>query len=487
MAARRASLGSWVAACAVAVSTLATVAAESLPSEVAMRVGEARYLEVQAALADLVPPAAPAPRSDLARIKGFAIAETDLRVALFRVARPELAADHAMLLRAQGPRGATALAVTSGIAPVSALLAAARAEFPGWVGPQGLRVAVVVAPGATLTLRPGERLQLDRTAGAFVLNFGTLDLSGGTVAGTGEPNPAAAAFAPFVLTAGQGVLRARGVHFADLGFGDRPIFGGVAVVANSLFGQALSSFLYDSTLLRVGSVLFSGAGIVDVTGNRFVDPRQTALILESTDGARIVDNLFFGGTGGDAIQLRDRATGTRIAGAEILRPKKSGVVLEAGSHRTTLRDVAIWRPGHKGIDVDRSECLSMAGLRVLGARRAAVVLAGSRGTTLADSMLVGAQDAGLWISDLPEDAVTSVTGTRFGLNRVGIETAAPGAVALRGNDFRDQFPRFLGGDVQPLTPRLLSDLMNAAPLVLAAGGTIRPLAQAPACLGHKER
>ncbi len=54
-----------------------------------------------------------------------------------------------------------------------------------------LQVPLVIWDGATLRLQPGERLDLSRSDGAFVMNFGHLDVRGATIASTGDPRPPA--------------------------------------------------------------------------------------------------------------------------------------------------------------------------------------------------------------------------------------------------------------------------------------------------------
>jgi hypothetical protein len=54
---------------------------------------------------------------------------------------------------------------------------------------------------------------------------------------------------------------------------------------------------------------------------------------------------------------------------------------------------------------------------------------------------------------------------------VGISTAAPAEIHLDANDFSQQFPRFLKGDLSGSIAALTANLTGSAPLVLQAGGT----------------
>ena len=471
----------WPLAVAIAVLVLAPSRQVSAATTAEI---EARYHALKSDLQNLRPPAQTT-TSDAEPVAGL-YRPIDLRVALFRVARPEMAEEFAVLTAAQGARGMTALALTHGVVDLQTLIATVQATKPEWIGPDGFRIPIVIEPGAKLRLRPGDVLALDRAYGAFVLGFGQFDSTGGAVIGTGAPNINAPAFRPFVLMSGTGTLVAQNSYFGALGFGWRPLFGGLAVVTNSLFGQATSVMLDDVTIRDAGSVTVSGAGSARITNSTFINARRSALILQRSHAARIKNTVFFGGGSGDAIRLLDGATDTIIDAVEIYDARENAIALAPGSHGTTIRDTLIWRPRHNGVRAEASECITLRGLTILGARFNGITLSGARGTEVSAGIVEGARQAGLRIAARPGDSVTTVRDIRFAHNRIGIETAAPGSVALLNNDFRDQFPRFLAGDVQPLTPHLLADLSNRTPLVLTAGGRVDTPPKRPACLSKLE-
>ena len=478
----------------VAVAVWSLVAAPGVLAQQAnvplMVETEARYQDVLRALK-----AIETPRSDLATVTGLAVpmagapadmAKADMRVALLKLARPDEDDARTTVLEAQGPRGAEALSLRSGEMNLAQLLAMAERVFPGSVGAHGLEVPLIIEKAATLVLTDGAVLPLNRAKGAFLANFGRLDIRGGGVVAVGPRNLHAGSFAPFVVTAGQGVMTAHNAHFADLGFGSKMAFAGLSVMVSGFYQNDTPSVLTGSVMRRVGSTVFVGATSAEISDNRFVNSRRTALILRATTAARIHRNTFVDGDAGDAIRLAPRTIATDIRTIEIFNPKESGIALLTGSDGTKINDVTIWRPRHHGVRAESAHCLEMNGLNILGSRQEGIVLHGAQGAVLSNSAVIASHRAGLLITDLPDHAVTHVSHTQFALNRIGIETAAPGQIDLRYNNFQDQFPRFLAGDVQFMTPRLLGDLTGKARIVLVGGGAPTIAPAPPACPTYQE-
>ncbi len=75
-----------------------------------------------------------------------------------------------------------------------------------------LTTPVVLWSDTRLTLGPGERLDLSRPDGAFLINFGQLVVDGGTIAAVGDRNEHSRPFVPFVTTADGGTVALRNAH-----------------------------------------------------------------------------------------------------------------------------------------------------------------------------------------------------------------------------------------------------------------------------------
>ncbi|WP_371156022.1 NosD domain-containing protein [Jannaschia sp. 2305UL9-9] len=460
-------------------------ATQPLSSGAALSEAEARYA---ALVSDL---AAPPEARDHAAETRFESRDpdlqiTDLRIALMKLGRPEDAAAQATVLRAQPDGRRLGITLMSGDITFADLLAALPRMSDTALASGGLSVPLIIEQGASLLVGPGDALRLDRGTGAFIVNFGTLHVVGGSIAATGHANNPAPDFAPFIATAGQGVMMIEDAHVTGLGFGHAPTYAGLSVMVSGLYRPKAPSRVTGTTFRDTGSLSLSGGADALIADNVFDKGRSSDLILRGTDRARVLRNTFVDGQAGDAIRLSDHATATRIAGNAIYRPRNSGISIADGSHGTDLRDTVIWRPRHHGVLARESDCLSLTGMRILAPRHEGILLRGTRQASIVDTDMIGSGHAGLMIADQPEFARTRIAGNRFAMNRTGIETAAPGHLDLTGNDFSDQFPRFLAGDIQLLTPVVMRDLRGEAPFVLAAGGIDRTLPPPATCTQYED-
>ncbi|UWQ17942.1 right-handed parallel beta-helix repeat-containing protein [Jannaschia sp. M317] len=426
----------------------------------ALDASDANYATLRAEVSAL---RAPQEQADTGTPTGSVLEPVDLRIALFQVARDGEAEHQATALNAQ-PGGRTeALTLHSGTATLTDLQ-----SVPEY-GDNGLTRPLIIGVGATLRLTEGQILRLDRAAGAFVINFGTLDITGGGIVSAGGPNLLEPAFAPFVLTGGAGSFAARDAWFEGLGIARSLSFGGLAVAGQGLYRAPSAPRIVNSVLRDVATLAFLSGTEVEVTGTTFDRSRGSAIVLRGVTGARLRDNTILDTIKGDGIRLH-RSPDSRITGTRIFRAHASGIVLESGSHGSRVSDSVIWRAGHQGVHAEASDCVTLTDLAILAPRRDGILLRAAQGARVTGSRIMDAGRAGLLIAGQAETARTQLSGNTLAFNRTGIETAAPGRLRLSGNDFTDQFPRFLSGDVQAQTPALLRDLTGAAPIVLAAGG-----------------
>ncbi len=193
----------------------------------------AHQLRARWGLKAVIPAATPAQPAFVTG--GSAVVElVDLRLFLAQIAVQSGAKDHLVLTRAQ-PTGAHQVILLRGglvsLAQLEKLAAGSAASAFVTKSAQGVTLtrALVVWRDAGLTLTLGDRVTLSGADGSFLANLGWLNIQGGSVLGDDMPNPSAPPFRPFVLTAGQGSLTIDDGHFAHLGFGETPRFGGVAV------------------------------------------------------------------------------------------------------------------------------------------------------------------------------------------------------------------------------------------------------------------
>ncbi|MBC7478136.1 MAG: hypothetical protein H7317_08595, partial [Pseudorhodobacter sp.] len=141
----------------------------------------------------------------------------DLRLALTLIAQSYGADDIFGIMAAQTDPDMKALVLQTGhatLADLRRLLVENHLQAASDHGVLQLDMPVVIWSGATLQLAAGERIALNRESGAFLANFGHLDMVGAVIAGIGAANPASPSYQPFVITADGGTVAVRNSSFA---------------------------------------------------------------------------------------------------------------------------------------------------------------------------------------------------------------------------------------------------------------------------------
>ena len=391
----------------------------------------------------------------------------DLRFVLVEMARASGANDQLTVLRAQPDARLKALSVRGGTASLAAVLT--KAKTLGFIGENGVTVPVVVQSDGKLIIY-GNDLKLDRQSGAFLANLGRLEVLGGSIKGQGGENPNASEFRPFVLTTGTGSLSVRGAVFEALGFGTAPAFSGFAVIEAGLYRPTLPSSMSDVLLRDVNTTFVQGSKAFSLTDSIFQNSSGAALELRGTQDALVARNLFLD-AGGDALRVSQNARGTMIKNTEIYGAALNGITVNIASHQTRIDTVKIWNAAKAAISIEQSDCVSITHARALRAGQKGISLRTTRGTKLANNDILAARGAGLFVAEQPDGTILTLSNNRIAGNRDGLSTAAPAEIHLMKNDFSQQFPRFMKGDLSSSTTALIADLKGAAPMTLKAGGT----------------
>lgn len=404
------------------------------------------------------PPQAAAPSAEFDLI--------DLRFILIEMARATGTNDQLSVLRAQPQGRLKALSIQKGDADLSTVIK--TATDMGFYGADGLTIPLVIQAGARLTI--ADTLMLDRASGAFLINFGRMEVIGGSIIGAGTENANIPEFRPFFTTLGTGSFDVRGAVIQSLGFGSAPAFSGFAAIEAGLYRPEEVSSIQDTLLRDVMSTQFDGLQSPKIVGSIFDHSSGNALELRQTQNAQVSQNLFIN-SGGDALRITHGSVGTRVNDIEIYEAGLNGIRVNISSHATRLNDVTIWNAAKIGLSVDRSDCVAISHVSVLFPGQKGVSLRRTRATQLTDSSVLGSRNAGLFVAEQPDGTVLTLARNRIAGNRVGISTAAPAEIHLDANDFSQQFPRFLKGDLSGSIATLTANLTGSAPLVLQAGGT----------------
>ncbi|MHA3976857.1 right-handed parallel beta-helix repeat-containing protein [Halovulum sp. GXIMD14794] len=394
----------------------------------------------------------------------------DARLALAMLAQSHGATDNGKVIAAQASADLPALVLHAGDAGLADLKLFLRLHDLQEVadsGPLVLRVPLVTMAGSSLNLLPGEALHLDREAGAFVVNMGVLRSSGAEIAGVGGENPGSAEFVPFVTSTGGGAMQILASRISDLGFGYSPKFSGLSVLRNGLMPAADGSHLRDSRISGLVSVSVAGVPEFTVIGNRFSRMSGRSVMLAASPRAIVKDNIFHSGIENNAIRVTEGSAGATVSGNVVLGGRRSGIVVEKSSHRSEVTGNIVWKRDGGGLKIDHADCGRIAGNLLIDNRQKGIEVRSGLGTKVAGNRVIANESAGIWVSAQDIDAVTFLDGNVMAANGTGLSSATPGQVYLSGNDFSNQFPRFLHGDMARHNRWIASDLKGAQPVLIS--------------------
>ena len=435
----------------------------------------------------LAPPPAPA-AAPVATPAGITAGRLNMRLALTMLSQAHGVENNGTVLAAQTEPGRNALVLKTGqvlLADLPGLLAAAG--LPGEPIPGGieLRMPLVIWPGAGLSLGPGEVLQLSRADGAFVMNFGSLDVQGATIRATTTPHPVIRSFRPFVTTADGGALTLRGARVEGLGFGETLKFSGLSVLRGLLRPATQAARIEDSLFTDMLTLGIAGDTGVRVAGNRFRDMRGPALTLSRTARAQVTGNLFSGAMPTNAIRLEAGSGDGIIAGNVILGGARAGIVVRTDSPRATVTGNVVWDRKGGGILLSASACGRIEGNLVIANDQKGIELRDTIAATVRANSVLSNDSAAIWIGNQPPGALTRIEGNVLAFNGAGLAAASGGRLLLGGNDLSRQFLQFLSGDLVGQIATVNRDMRGGTALVLTAAGTAAPapadLVPDPAC------
>lgn len=335
-----------------------------------------------------------------------------------------------------------------------------------------LRAPLVLWNDAELYVGPGEKLVLDGEGGAFILNLGRLSIDGAHVASNRLHNPGNADFNPFIATTGAGVIRAANSRFSDLGFGGTIKFAGLSIARNALERPKARSYIIDSHLTGLESLMLHAADGTVIAGNRIDAPGKAALLVMRSRGSEILDNVISGEMNTNAIRVVDGSVGTRIEGNAILGGDRAGILIKGASNNAAVRNNIVWARDGGGIKLDSIRCGRVSGNIVIDNRQKGIEIRRSRAAVLSGNLLASNKSAGIWISGQPKEAITRVERNILDANGSGVATATAQAIMFEGNDFSHQFPQFLAGDLVAQARYVAADMTGKTPIALSASGPV---------------
>lgn len=396
----------------------------------------------------------------------------DLRIVLGLLAQAFGHEDNSAVLEAQADNGTSALLVDRGTLRLTDLAHVMGDDAVSGAGVLELRAPVILWHDAELRVTRDEVLQLSRTHGAFILNFGRLIVDGGDIRGVGGQSPHNEEFTPFVATSGPGTVQMRDARISDLGFGSTVKFSGLSVARTPLDRPAAPSFITGSVIERVRRISVQAAQNLTIDNNRIIDAGSAALVILHSFNTTVTANLVAGTSKTNAIRVLDGSVGTRIAGNAILHGDRVGILVKNAANLTFVENNIVWGRDGSGIKIDRAKCAHVARNILIGNRQKGIEVRRSLEALLVGNTLVGNRSAGIWVSGQPTGAVTRIEDNLLDANGSGVATATAAAIVLEGNDFSAQFPKFLDGDLAVQSRYIASDIKGRAPIALNASGPV---------------
>ena len=395
----------------------------------------------------------------------------DLRLPLTLIAQSYGSEDTFDVMAAQTDADMKALVIRTGratMADLRRLLVENHLQSSADPGPLQLNVPLVIWSGASLDLGPTDRLTLNRASGAFLANFGHLDMDRANISGTGAANPVSPAFQPFVITADGGSVNIRNSSFAQLGFGTTLTFAGFSVMRGVLRAPDRQNVVQNSRFQDLVSLATNGAANILIEGNQFRDMRGSSLILYRTLNATARGNVFTGKMPTNAIRLIEGSADGTITGNIILGGKHAGILIGNGSTGAQIANNIVWRRDGGGISVLRSDCGRLTGNTIVDNRQKGIEVRVSLDTRIDSNTVLSNHTAGIWVAGQAVGAQTYLTRNVLAANNAGLAGAIGENIHLDGNDFSNQFPQFLSGDLTAQFQSIALDLHGLKPIQLVA-------------------
>ena len=404
-----------------------------------------------------------------ARVTPQDVVVSNFRLMLASLSQTYTGRNAMAVVNAQGPRGAVALSVRSGTVTLADLHTYAAASGIAQRADGALSIPIVIWPEATLRLSAGEHLSLARDAGAFVLSMGALDINGATIEGVGPKNPHTPSFEPIVTVAGGGSLMLEGATPRRLGFGQTAKFSGLSGAGNLLTQNKGKVVIRNSLFDEIKRVSVAGTTRAEISGNTFTNPTDTTLHLINAANAVIENNLFFHGSHTNALRLEAGSINAKISKNIFLSGQRVAMVISGRSDHAQVRDNIVWKRQGAGIKLLQTRCALVQNNVILDNLQKGVEVRKSDGTVVSGNLIAGNRNAGIWVSSQGREAQTSLDANVLVANGSGLSAATGAEIFLTGNNFAQQLPKLLDGDISRLSRELVVDLKGETPLRFNGG------------------
>lgn len=368
---------------------------------------------------------------------------------------------HSALIQAQASGKPEALMIDAGRVTLAALKLQLRdKKFSEYIEEteSGLtfRIPLVIWKSAELALEKGETLGLDASQGAFLLNTGRLSVDNAAIMGVGPENKKQPAFRPFILSALSGSLNISQSKLSRLGFGDRPGMSGITLNVGGLYPVLGESTIRQTLFQDVGSVAVINGSKVNISGNRFRSSAGTAIIVSGGDDVVVKRNIIgVTAKGGHGIKVTDGANDVTLAENIISSSGSNGIFADRGVTNLEIKRNVLTGSHASGISLVSTACVEIQDNLLSSSGARGVSIRNSRSVSLSANLVTSNRGAGVAVTEQPSGQVTRLDDNDFIANRAGIYGTNAATLALARNEFSEQMPRLLEGEIAQDTARLL--------------------------------
>lgn len=396
----------------------------------------------------------------------------DMQLALTQLSILSGSNGHLILQLAQDGRK-DALYLTSGAATLADLQATGLLKRQGKVW--HLNRPLVIWPGASLTLTPGEVLEMAPASGAFVLSFGALNITGATLRAGRGANAVIPAFRPFVLVTGQGSFAARDAAFEGLGFPGPLAFRGLSILTGGVMRPATPPRITGSHFTTVGALNVAGADGLMLIGNRFDGAFATAVFIDGGTGITIADNRIRQTSNGAGMRLDGALADLTITGNLVTGGARNGIQVDGTTQGLTLAGNVVIGNGGAGVVVSHATCATLFGNIIAQNGTTGLRLTASGAVDITGNAIYANGSAGVEVQAQTGLAPIRLSDNALRGNREGLRAAGLAEVRLNANELALQTPRQFAGDFAPWLAAYLTQ-GDAAFVIPAAAGAFAPAA-----------
>ncbi|WP_309667639.1 right-handed parallel beta-helix repeat-containing protein [Tabrizicola sp.] len=337
---------------------------------------------------------------------------------------------------------------------------------------------LVIWPGASLVIAPGEVLEMDTAQGAFILSFGTVEITDANLRSVGADNAGVPTFRPFLLVTGQGRLQAHNAQFESLGFRGPVAFRGVSVLTGGVMKSIAPSLITASRFADTHSLSLEGTDDAVIRDNRFEAALSTAISVTGGTGITLSGNRILDTVDGAGVRLSGVLNGIALSGNLVADGGRNGIQIDGQSRGLTLIGNAIIGNKGAGITISQSLCLTVQGNIIASNATAGLRLSDSGAARINGNAIYSNGSAGIELLSQTGLPPIAVTANALRHNREGLSAAGIAEVQLGGNDLAQQIPRQFAGDFAPWLAAYLStgSADQAFVIPAAAGVAARPAA-----------